>query len=83
MSLTTLSADALKQAMKEAFTETLSEQRELLRDVLAEVLEDYAMVEAIEEGRTTEIVDREQVFDVLEGRSLITSFRTSFECDLK
>lgn len=68
MSSKQVSADTLKQAMKEALAETLSEQRELLRDVLAEVLEDYAMVEAIAEGRKTEIVDRRQVFDVLEGR---------------
>ena len=60
--------DMLKQAMKEALAETLREQRDLFRDVFAEVLEDFALVEAIEEGRETEKVSRERVFDVLEGR---------------
>ncbi|HSL83824.1 MAG TPA: hypothetical protein VLF66_13695 [Thermoanaerobaculia bacterium] len=64
-----ISRDALKQAMKEALAETLVEQRELFRDVFAEVLEDFALVEAIEEGRESEIVDRSQIFDVLAGGS--------------
>lgn len=61
--------EALKQAMKEALAETLSEQRDLFRDVFAEVLEDVALVEAIEEGRQTEMVSRERVFEVLGGQS--------------
>ena len=61
--------DTLKQAMKEALAETLSEQRDLFREVLTEALEDLALIEAMEEGRQTEKVDRAEVFDVLEGRS--------------
>ena len=61
--------DTLKQAMKEALAETLSEQRDLFREVFAEVLEDLALIEAMEEGRQTEKVDRAEVFAVLEGRS--------------
>lgn len=60
--------EAMKQALKEAFIETLHEQRELLREVFAEVLEDFALTEAIREGRQTELVERAEVFDVLEGR---------------
>jgi hypothetical protein len=62
-------SEVLKQAMKEALAETLSEQRDLFRDVFAEVLEDYALVEAIEEGRQTETVERSRIFEVLAGRS--------------
>lgn len=62
-----ISGSALKQAVKEALTEALSEQRDLLREVFAEVLEDFALVEAIEEGRRTARVDRARVFDVLSG----------------
>ena len=58
MAQTDIPHEALKQAMKEALAETLSEQRDLFRDVFAEVLEDFALVEAIEEGRQTETVDR-------------------------
>ena len=61
--------EAMKQALKEALTETLHEQRELLHEVFAEVLEDFALAEAIREGRQTELVERDEVFDVLEGRT--------------
>ena len=64
-----ISRDALKHAVKEALAETLREQRDLLREVFAEVLEDFALIEAIEEGRRTEKVDRERIFDVLAGGS--------------
>ncbi|HSR69225.1 MAG TPA: hypothetical protein VLU25_14915 [Acidobacteriota bacterium] len=63
------SHESLKQAIKEALTETLNEQRDVLRDLLAEVLEDVALVEAIEQGRQTESVDRARIFDLLEDRS--------------
>lgn len=59
-----ISQEMLKEAMKEA----LAEQRELFRDVFAEVLEDFALVEAIEEGRETEKVERSRIFDVLAGK---------------
>ena len=61
--------EELKQALKEAITETLHEQRELLHEVFAEVLEDFALAEAIREGRQTEHVERDEVFDVLEGKA--------------
>jgi hypothetical protein len=61
--------EAMKQALKEALAETLHEQRGLLHEVFAEVLEDFAFSEAIREGRQTERVERDEVFDVLEGRA--------------
>ncbi len=61
--------EAMKQALKEALAETLHEQRGLLHEVFAEVLEDFAFAEAIREGRQTERVKRDEVFDVLEGRA--------------
>lgn len=61
--------EAMKQALKEALAETLHEQRGLLHEVFAEVLEDFAFAEAIREGRQTERVERDEVFDVLEGRA--------------
>jgi DNA gyrase/topoisomerase IV subunit B len=62
-------SEAMKQALKEALAETLHEQRGLLHEVFAEVLEDFAFAEAIREGRQTERVERDEVFDVLEGRA--------------
>jgi hypothetical protein len=61
--------EALKQALKEALAETLHEQRELLHEVFAEVLEDFALAEAIREGRQTERVERDEVFDILDGKA--------------
>jgi len=61
--------EELKQALKEALTETLYEQRELLHEVFAEVLEDFALAEAISEGRQTERVKRDEVFDILKGKT--------------
>ena len=61
------SKDTLKQALKEALVETLHEQRDMFRDVFAEVLEDFALAEAIGEGRKTKRASREEVFRTLRG----------------
>jgi predicted RNase H-like HicB family nuclease len=55
--------EAINQSLKEALTETLHEQRQPLHEVFAEVLEDYALAEAIREGRQTEHVERDEVFE--------------------
>lgn len=60
-----ITQESLKQAMKEALSETLTEQRDLFREVFTEVLEDFALVEAIEEGRRTEKVERSRILDIL------------------
>ncbi len=59
---------AIKKAVKEALAESLRENRELLHEVLAEVLEDFALAEAIQEGRKTPLVSRETVFRTLRGK---------------
>lgn len=59
MAQTTLSKPALKQALKEVLAETIQEHRELLHEVFAEVLEDFALGEAIREGRKTKLLSRE------------------------
>jgi DNA gyrase/topoisomerase IV subunit B len=64
-----LSNETIKQALKEGLTETLHEQRQLLHEIIAEVLGDFALAEAIREGRQTERVERDEVFDVLESRT--------------
>ena len=69
MALTDPNSEEMKRVLKEALAETLHEQRELLHEVFAEVLEDFALTEAIREGRQTDRVDRDKVFDALEGRA--------------
>jgi hypothetical protein len=67
MATTELDNAALKRALKEALVEALQEQRGLFHEVFAEVLEDFAMAEAIREGRQTDVVSREKVFRTLRG----------------
>jgi hypothetical protein len=57
----------LKNALKLALIEMLEERSDLLRDVLAEVMEDVALVRAIQEGETSELVSRDEVFRALRG----------------
>ncbi|GIK55151.1 MAG: hypothetical protein BroJett015_08140 [Chloroflexota bacterium] len=56
----------LKNILKEAMLELLQERRDIFQEALAEVLEDYALVRAIDEGLTSEMASRDEVFAVLE-----------------
>ncbi len=69
MTRTSPDNEALKQALKEALAETLHEQRGFLHEIFAEVLEDFALAEAIRDGRETEKINRSEVFDILEDRA--------------
>lgn len=63
---TTLSDETrLKALLKEALVEVLEQRREWFSTLVAEALEDIALVQAIKEGETTEIVSRDEVFDLL------------------
>ena len=50
-------------------TEVIEEKKELFYDLIAEVLEDIALVRAIREGEDSGTVDREEIFDILEGKA--------------
>jgi hypothetical protein len=56
----------------------------LLHEVFAEVLEDFAFAEAIREGSQTELVERDKVFEVLEGRAdfVLAPLHTGSEKDV-
>ena len=62
-----LDEKVIKQAFKEALAEALQEQRELFHDIFAEVLEDFALVEAIREGRETGLATQSEVDTLLEA----------------
>jgi hypothetical protein len=53
-----LAKTELKEALKEALVESLDEERAWWREVFAEVLEDFALAEAIRQGRKTKRVAR-------------------------
>jgi hypothetical protein len=55
----------LKLALKEALGEALRDHRELLHEIFTEVLEDFALAEAIREGRRTPPAKRAEVVGLL------------------
>jgi len=63
---TTLDAAELKQVVKEALMELLVERREDFQELLADTFEDAAMIKAIQEGESTALVDKEDVFRLLD-----------------
>ncbi len=67
MTLDSLTENQLKQIVKTAILEIFQEQRDTIFDLLAETLEDLAMVRAIEEGKETEPVSRDEIFKLLDG----------------
>ncbi len=62
-----LTENQLKQIVKTAILERFQEQRDTIFNLLAETLEDIAMVRAIEEGKETEPVSRDEIFKLLDG----------------
>jgi hypothetical protein len=66
---TPMNQDQLKDLIKSAVVEALEERRDLLREVVEEALEDVALARAIEEGESTELIERAEVFGILEGES--------------
>ena len=67
MSSILIDEDKLKEALKSAIVEVLEERKDLVRDLLEEALEDIALARAIEEGEQSELVARDEVFNVLES----------------
>jgi hypothetical protein len=65
MAVTLSDETRLKALLKEALVEVLEQRREWFSTLVAEALEDIALVQAIKEGETTEIVSRDEIFDLL------------------
>jgi len=57
----------IKEMFKAAIIEVIEENQELVREILDSALEDIAMVRAIREGETTQLVTREDVLNALSG----------------
>lgn len=62
----TIAEDRLKEVLKAAVVEVLEERSDLVRTIVEEALEDLALTRAIEEGKGSEVVGRDQVFGLLE-----------------
>lgn len=66
---TSINRDQLKDLIKAAVAEALEERRDLLHEIVEEALEDVALARAIEEGESTELIERAEVFDILESEA--------------
>jgi hypothetical protein len=58
----------LKALLKEALVEVLEQRREWFSALMAEALEDAALVQAMKEGETTDLVSRDEIFALLEAK---------------
>ena len=65
----TLNSDQLKAALKSAIIELLQDNKAEFSELLAEIIEDIAMERAIVEGKTTELVSRDTIFQLLEPKA--------------
>jgi hypothetical protein len=61
MSGSTIPYDDIKKIVKESLLETLVENKELFHDLFIQAIEDISMVEAINEGRKTEILEEDEI----------------------
>ena len=62
-----LSETQNKNLLKAAILEIFQERRDLFQDLIVEALEDIALVKAIDEGKDSEPVSREAIFEILES----------------
>jgi ribosomal protein L12E/L44/L45/RPP1/RPP2 len=59
-----INQEQLKNVIKIALVEVLEERQ----DLLYQAIEDVAFARAIEEGESTELVEREEIFKLFEGK---------------
>ncbi len=66
---TLLSQEELKSIVKSAMVEVLEERDELLREIVEETIEDMALAHAMQEAETEGLMDRAEVFQILERQA--------------
>jgi hypothetical protein len=59
-------AEQLKPLLKEVLHELLLQERDWLANLVYEVMEEVAMARAIAEGKDSENVGRDEIFELLE-----------------
>jgi len=60
----------IKELFKQAIIEAIEEKKEVVHDLLVEVIEDIAMVRAIQDGENSGTANRDDVFQILEGKKV-------------
>ena len=58
----------IKDIFKQAILEVVQEQRVLFSDLFMEAMEDIVLLEAMEEVDEDDIVSRDEIFQILEGK---------------
>lgn len=66
---TSIDNDKLKEIFKQAIIEAIEEKKDVVHDLLVEAMEDLAMIRAIEQGEETDLVSRDEVMSILEGKA--------------
>lgn len=61
--------DRLKTLLREVLVEVLDQRRDWFTAVVAEAMEDAALVRAIKEGEETDLVSRDEIFQLLGGKA--------------
>jgi len=59
----------VKELLKQAMAELLEERKDYFYDLFAEVIEDAALANAIREGEESELVDRSEIFKILDEQA--------------
>ena len=65
MADTTVDEARLKELFKEVLVELIEERKDFFQDLIVEAIEDMALMRAIEEGKGSPTVPRDEVFEVL------------------
>jgi len=58
----------IKNLFKQAIIEAIEEKKDVVHDLFMEAMEDIALVRAIEEGESSDNVNRDEIFDILDGK---------------
>lgn len=61
--------EALKEIFKQAIMEAIEEKKSIVHDLIVDAMEDLAMIHAIQDDESTELVSRSEVFAILEGKA--------------
>lgn len=63
-----INQEQIKNIIKTALIEVLEERQDLFPDAIEDALEDVALAHAIAKGEGSELVQRQEVFKLLEGK---------------
>ncbi|MDQ2746522.1 MAG: hypothetical protein M3T96_04595 [Acidobacteriota bacterium] len=63
----TISDEKTKELLAEVISEMLVKRRDVFQEIIVEALEEIGIGNAIVEGRKSDFVSEDRIFDILEG----------------